>query len=86
MKWMKKAIMFTLAVLLTVNLAAEAYAVTTGSWDLGKARHSIGNAAARILREEQQEPEAFDEPEDASADMEWDGWMRHWIRWMGEWQ
>ena len=49
---MKKLIAITLALVLICTLIVPASAVTTMHWDWGKARASIGNAAARIIQEQ----------------------------------
>lgn len=87
MKWMKKGIMITLTLLLLTCLSGEASAVTTGKWDLGKARESIGNAAAQILQQET-EPESAEAAatEPAASGFDWSEWTRCWFRWLEGWQ
>ncbi len=91
MKWMKKTIICVLMMLMLVMNAAEVSAITTGNWDLGKARQSIGNAATQILGEEQ-ETEAAEEiaersaPEKPDPDFTWFSWMGRWFQWMEGWK
>lgn len=86
MKWMKKMIMITLALLLLIQISVEASAVTTGKWDLGKARQSIGSAAAQILREEPEpEAETYAGAEELDPVSDWGGWMEFWFRWLEGW-
>ena len=58
---MKKIIAILLALVLAMSLAVPASAATTMRWDWGKARQSIGNAAAQIVQE-QTEPAETTEP------------------------
>ena len=50
---MKKIIAILLALVLILTLIVPASAATTMHWDWGKARASIGNAAAQIVQEQQ---------------------------------
>lgn len=60
---MKKIIAFALILLLILTLIVPASAATTMRWDWGKARTSIGNAAAQIVQEQQTEPTEIPETE-----------------------
>ena len=59
-KQMKKLTAIALTLLLILALAVPASAVTTMRWDWGKARESIGNAAAQIVQEQTEPTEALE--------------------------
>lgn len=65
---MKKLIAITLTLLLILTLIVPVSAATTMRWDWGKARQSIGNAAAQIIREQQTEPTEIPETEYTAAE------------------
>ena len=60
---MKKLIAITLTLLLILTLIVPVSAATTMRWDWGKAQQSIGNAAAQIVQEQQNEPTEIPETE-----------------------
>ena len=60
---MKKLTAIALTLLLVLCMDVPASAVTTMRWDWGKARQSIGNAAAQIVQEKQTEPTEAPETE-----------------------
>lgn len=65
---MKKLIAILLALVLALSLTVPASAATSMHWDWGKARQSIGNAAAQIIREQQTEPTEIPETEYTAAE------------------
>ena len=81
MKIRKTTILIALALLLAARTVPAASAVTTGSWDMGRARQSVQTAAAQMIRQEQEtEPAPEEYTVQGDSGWAWPVWLTGWLR------